>query len=147
MVKKKEHRACLARLGRNRDMASACPRIRAALLVFALAPAAVACSSEDAEEAEESACLEGSPGVWAASGYPAYLDIAESCQVTLFCDLDKMYHTTGYVEGDRIVLNDLAVLEISVAGDTLVLLNASGSSDLPFTRQASADAIPAACRM
>jgi hypothetical protein len=91
-------------------------------------------------------CPEGIAGVWAAMGFPAYLDIDSECRVTMFCDIPNDYHTTGYVDGNLLVLIDLAMKVITVDGDTLTILDASGDIDLPFVRQTSADAIPAECR-
>ena len=78
-------------------------------------------------------------------GYPAYLQINESCEVTLFCDLDKAYHTTGYLEGDVITLTGVATVNYTVMGNLLTLIDATSTGDVNFARQASADVIPAEC--
>src|SRR5688572_29452669 len=49
-------------------------------------------------------CLDGLSGIWKPETYPAYMQI-DACQVTLFCDLDKGHHTTGYVNDDTLVLS------------------------------------------
>lgn len=90
-------------------------------------------------------CLDGLEGVWALPGYPAYLQIDGNCQVTLFCDLDKGYHTTGHVRGDVLTLTEIATLSITLEGDDLTLLQATNGMDLLFERQASTAAIPEAC--
>ncbi len=78
-------------------------------------------------------------------GYPAYLQIDESCQVTLFCDLDKGYHTTGQLEGDVITLTGVATVNYTVMGDKLTLLDASSTGDVNFARQSSPEVIPEEC--
>ena len=92
-------------------------------------------------------CLEGVAGIWAAVGFPTYLDIDSECRVNLFCDVENDYHTTGYVDGNLLVLIDIAMKIITVEGDTLTIIDASGDIDLPFARQTSANAIPQACRI
>lgn len=95
--------------------------------------------------ANQGSCTEGVEGVWMIPGYPAYLQINESCQVTLFCDLDKAYHTTGYLSGDLITLTGIATVNYTVMGDLLTLIDATSTGDVRFARQASADVIPAEC--
>jgi hypothetical protein len=92
-------------------------------------------------------CLDGVDGIWAARGFPAYLDIDSECRVNMFCDIPNDYHTTGYVDGNLIVLIDIATKTITVEGDVLTIIDASGSTDLPFDRQTSASAIPQECRI
>jgi hypothetical protein len=92
-------------------------------------------------------CLPGVAGIWAARNFPAYLEIDSGCVVTLFCDVENDYHTTGYVDDDLLVLSDLAVKLITVAGDVLTVLDAEPGIDLPFDRQSSPAAIPDACRL
>jgi hypothetical protein len=82
-----------------------------------------------------------------ARGFPAYLEIDSACGVTLFCDTENDYYTSGYVDDDVLVLNDLAVKVITVEGDVLTIIDASGDIDLPFDRQTSPSAIPAECRI
>jgi hypothetical protein len=94
--------------------------------------------------ASQASCAEAAAGVWLIPGYPAYLQI-DDCQVPLFCDLDKGYHTTGYLEGDVITLTGVATLSYTVTGDVLTLLDGSSSGDILFARQSSADVIPAEC--
>ena len=95
--------------------------------------------------ANQASCTEGVAGVWMIPGYPAYLQINESCEVTLFCDLDKAYHTTGYLEGDVITLTGVATVNYTVMGNLLTLIDATSTGDVNFARQASADVIPAEC--
>jgi hypothetical protein len=92
-------------------------------------------------------CLDGVAGIWVARGFPAYLEINSACLVTLFCDTENDYHSTGYVDGDVLVVTDIAVKTITVEGDVLTIIDASGDIDLPFDRQTSPDAIPAECRI
>ena len=54
----------------------------------------------------------------------------------MFCDIPNDYHTTGYVDGNRLVLFDVAMKLITVEGDVLTVIDAgSDGTDLPFTRQ------------
>jgi len=78
-------------------------------------------------------------------GYPAYLQIDGNCQVTLFCDLDKDYYTTGYLEGDVITLTGVATVNYTVTDTTLTLIDATSSGDVNFARQESSDVIPDEC--
>jgi hypothetical protein len=92
-------------------------------------------------------CAPASIGVWKMIGYEAYLQVGADCQVPLFCDVVEGHRTTGYLDGDMLTLTDLATLEVMLVGDTLTLVDAgpSGTEDLPFQRQTSADVIPQAC--
>jgi hypothetical protein len=91
-------------------------------------------------------CIEGIEGTWKIPGYEAYLRIDDACWVTLFCDLVKGYHSTGYFEGDTITLIDVATADVTLEGDTLTLLIPSETTDtIIFERQASEDVIPEAC--
>ena len=93
-------------------------------------------------------CIAGVAGIWAADGFPAYLDIDSECRVTMFCDIPNDYHTTGWVDGNLLVLIDVAMKIITVEGDVLTVIDAgSDGTDLPFDRQTSADAIPSECRI
>jgi hypothetical protein len=92
-------------------------------------------------------CLDGVGGIWAARGFPAYLEIDSACRVTLFCDIVNDYHTTGYVDGDLLVLIDIAQKRITVVGDVLTVLDAEPGTNLPFDREASPAAIPDGCRI
>jgi hypothetical protein len=65
----------------------------------------------------------------------------------MFCDIPNDYHTTGYVDGDTLVLIDLATKTITVEGDVLTVIDAEPGIDLPFTRQSTAAAIPQGCRI
>ena len=92
-------------------------------------------------------CIDGVAGIWVARGFPAYLDIDSECRVNTFCDIPNDYHTTGFVDGDLLVLLDLTQKFITVEGDVLTVIDASGPTDLPFDRQTSPDAIPEECRI
>ena len=103
-------------------------------------------SSGGAGGAAAEGCIGGLEGTWKIPGYEAYLRIDDSCQVTLFCDLVKDYHSTGYFEGDTITLIDVATADVTLEGDTLTLLIPSeGSDTIVFVRQESEDVIPEAC--
>jgi len=87
-------------------------------------------------------------GIWAALNFPAYLEIDSECRVTMFCDIPNDYHTTGYVDGNLLVLIDVAMKLITVEGDVLTVIDAgTDGTDLPFLRQTSASTIPSACRL
>jgi hypothetical protein len=93
-------------------------------------------------------CLNGVAGIWAAVNFPAYLEIDAECRVTVFCDIPNDYHTTGYVDGNLLVLLNVAMKLITVEGDVLTVIDAgSDGTDLPFNRQTSANAIPSACQL
>jgi hypothetical protein len=91
-------------------------------------------------------CIDGLEGTWKITGYEAYLRVDDDCQVTLFCDLVKDYHSTGYFEGNTITLIDVATSEVTLEGDTLTLLIPSETTDtIVFVRQESEDVVPEAC--
>jgi hypothetical protein len=93
-------------------------------------------------------CLDGVAGIWVADGFPAYLEIDSECRVTMFCDIPNDYHTTGWVDGNLLVLIDVAMKTITVEGDVLTIIDAgSDGTDLPFDRQTTANAIPSECRI
>jgi hypothetical protein len=93
----------------------------------------------------------GCPAPGTPETYPAYLQIDATCAVTLFCDLDKGHHTTGHVDGDTLVLDDIAGASIertiTLAGDTLTVLQAGGGQNLPFVRSQPGFVVPQACTM
>ena len=90
-------------------------------------------------------CIAGLEGTWKIPGYEAYLRVAGDCRVTLFCDLVKGYHSTGYFEGDTVTLIDVATADVTLDGDTLTLLIPSESTDtIVFARQESEAVIPEA---
>jgi hypothetical protein len=92
-------------------------------------------------------CLDGVAGIWVARGFPAYLEIDSACRVSLFCDVENDYHTTGYVDDDLLVLLELTQKRITLVGDVLTILDAEAGIDLPFDRQTSPSAIPDECRI
>ncbi len=98
---------------------------------------------------EPSSCLPGLVGTWWSDPYPAYLQIDARCEVTLFCDVDKGYLTTGSVDGDQLTLEALVsgmdvTKTITIEDDALTVLDASAGADLPFKR-AEASVVPESC--
>jgi hypothetical protein len=93
-----------------------------------------------------SLCADGLPGVWKIPGYEAYLQVDAACEIPLFCDLVKGYHTTGQADETTIVLENVATVEYTVSNAVLSLVGANeNGGDILFARQASAEVIPDAC--